>query len=283
MKRDYSILTTIWFLAGLLVLLLNDLVLKEAFANWFTGKLSDFAGLFIFPLFWTVLLPKHKNKIFWLTALCFTFWKSSYSQVLIDSWNNLGLFGISRVVDYTDLMALSILPFAYFINEKKEEIRIIKVQPVFPIIVASFSFMATSYDTNVDVEKEYMFPFSKDTLERRIFYLPGINNPIRQQVKSVSSNRMLSQNNLDSNQQDKNNLDLFVKDTMEIFIYEDFCFEGYTADIILFGNDESSGLKLTNFHHVCPKDGAQLFIKSRDDLKILTESFEKNVIHELNK
>ena len=39
------------FLVGLGILLLNDFYLKYAFSNAFTGKLSDVAGLFIFPFF----------------------------------------------------------------------------------------------------------------------------------------------------------------------------------------------------------------------------------------
>jgi len=39
------------FIVGLGLLLLNDHVLKATYGNWFTGKLSDVAGLLIFPLF----------------------------------------------------------------------------------------------------------------------------------------------------------------------------------------------------------------------------------------
>ncbi len=37
------------FLAAVLLLLLNDHWLKQAYPGWLTGKLSDFAGLFFFP------------------------------------------------------------------------------------------------------------------------------------------------------------------------------------------------------------------------------------------
>jgi hypothetical protein len=36
--------------------LLNDHVLKHAYANWWTGKLSDAAGLIVFPCFLAVLI-----------------------------------------------------------------------------------------------------------------------------------------------------------------------------------------------------------------------------------
>ncbi|HIA35943.1 MAG TPA: hypothetical protein EYN89_04195 [Flavobacteriales bacterium] len=144
MTRDFKILTTFWFLTGLTLLLLNDFVFKGLYSNWLTGKLSDFAGLFIFPLFWTVLLPRHKSKVFWLTGLFFIFWKSPFSQTFIDTWNNLGLLTISRVVDYTDFVALTVLPFAFYIETIKEKIRAIRLTPYIPLTLSAFAFIATS-------------------------------------------------------------------------------------------------------------------------------------------
>lgn len=37
-------------LIGVAVVVLNDHVLKDRYGNWFTGKLSDAAGVFVFPL-----------------------------------------------------------------------------------------------------------------------------------------------------------------------------------------------------------------------------------------
>ena len=45
--RSVHILGSPGFLVGLLLLLSNDFVFKEQFHNGFTGKLSDFAGLFV--------------------------------------------------------------------------------------------------------------------------------------------------------------------------------------------------------------------------------------------
>ncbi len=142
--RDARILTTLWFISGLSILLLNDFIFKEAYGNWLTGKLSDFAGLFIFPLFWTVIFPRFKKTIFVLTGVLFLLWKSSMSQGGIDLWNNLGVFPISRVQDYTDLMALSILPLAYFLEKQKEKLLVVRLHPVLPLLLALFSFVATS-------------------------------------------------------------------------------------------------------------------------------------------
>jgi len=71
MKRNLDVLVSPAFLLGLFLLLLNDYFLKAVFHNWFTGKLSDFAGLFIFPLFWTALFPRYKKSIYYITAFLF--------------------------------------------------------------------------------------------------------------------------------------------------------------------------------------------------------------------
>lgn len=39
------------------LLVLNDHVLKQAYPSWWTGKLSDFAGLIFFPVFLGALVP----------------------------------------------------------------------------------------------------------------------------------------------------------------------------------------------------------------------------------
>ncbi|MGX7666753.1 hypothetical protein [Flavobacterium pedocola] len=154
MKRNLKIFTTLWFIIALTVLLLNDLVLKGIFGNFITGKLSDFAGLFIFSLFWTALFPTHKNKIFTLTGLLFIFWKSPFSQELINLWNSLGLLNVNRTVDYFDLIALTVLPVAYWFENQKDNLKTIQLHPIIPIVAASFAFMATSR-AKVEPEEHY--------------------------------------------------------------------------------------------------------------------------------
>ena len=59
------------FIAGLITLLMNDFYLKYAFSNVLTGKLSDFAGLFIFPFFFSAVKPQSKKTIYLATAAVF--------------------------------------------------------------------------------------------------------------------------------------------------------------------------------------------------------------------
>ena len=64
MKRDTSIFQTPIFILSLTLLLLNDFWWKQIFHNSLTGKISDFAGLVVFPLFFTAFLPQFKKTIF---------------------------------------------------------------------------------------------------------------------------------------------------------------------------------------------------------------------------
>jgi hypothetical protein len=140
MKVNLRILTSTAFLIGLILLLLNDFVFKGLYGNWITGKLSDFAGLFIFPLFWTAFFPKFKKHIFISIALIFLWWKSPFSGSFIHFCNEFLAYPIARVVDYTDLLALFILPIAYYYNPKS----FLKINPVGLALVSAFAFAATS-------------------------------------------------------------------------------------------------------------------------------------------
>lgn len=176
MKRNLDLLTSPGFVAGLLLLLANDLLLKPVFHNAFTGKLSDFAGLFVFPLFWSALAPRRRREIYVLTALGFVFWKSAYAQPLIDAWNSLGLLRVARVVDPTDLLALVALPasFAYLRRRGAAESRpspfALRRAATFAVLLLSvFAFAATSYRTHFDYEgQEFTFADSAEGLVDRL-------------------------------------------------------------------------------------------------------------------
>jgi hypothetical protein len=85
------------FLLSLGLLLLNDFFLKQLYGNWFTGKLSDFAGLFAFTFFFIALCPRHRQKIIILVSVVFIYWKSELSQPLIFIFTGTG------IVRYTHL------------------------------------------------------------------------------------------------------------------------------------------------------------------------------------
>lgn len=101
------------FIIGLIGLLLNDHFLKDYYGNWWTGKLSDFVGVLILPLFLKFLFSVSDRKAIATTVLLFLFWKSPLSQNCIAILNSLTSYSIGRVVDYTDYIAFLMLPLSY--------------------------------------------------------------------------------------------------------------------------------------------------------------------------
>lgn len=266
--------TSSGFVLGLFLLLLNDFYLKSAFSNDFTGKLSDFAGLFIFPIFWTVFFPKYKNAIYLATALFFVYWKSVYSEGFIDMLNVF--LPVSRVVDFSDNMALIILPFSYFYMETKPTFYL-PIKPVFVTIIALFSFVASSYDTNINVSKKYNFSSPKDSLLHKML-LTSSNHlyfDVHTIVNKTGCHRYTEYDG-DSIQLKKVLLEnLFNSDdTIYLRVQDSFCFGHYEAKTILKGDKLNSELLLFGFFHTCPDKGDK-------DKKILLQSFENKVIKQL--
>lgn len=201
-----QILISPLFLIGLTILLLNDFVLKNQFHNFLTGKLSDFAGLFIFPLFFSAFFPKRKFLIYVLTSVLFVFWKSPFSQGLIHIWNSLGLFGIGRTIDYSDLLSLSMLSFSYFysktIEQKMFSVDFTKrIYTSFVILLSIFAFTATSYkeDRNVNFDKSYTFKGSKEQLIANLKNLP-ITSKLQFRSETEILGNTMPQNKIDAEQ-----------------------------------------------------------------------------------
>lgn len=153
MKANWrtDILLTPLFLSGLATLLLNDFVLKHEYSNVLTGKLSDFAGLFIFPIFFSAMFPKFSKVVYGLTIVIFGYWNSALSQSLITILNTSGIH-IGRTIDPDDFLAFGILPFSYIhFNNLIAKPRVDK-QTHMRIAIASiaiFSFIATTLPQQV--------------------------------------------------------------------------------------------------------------------------------------
>lgn len=167
-ERPLHLLASPGFLTGLFLLLLNDFVLKHQFHNALTGKLSDVAGLFIFPLFWSAMFPNRKRANYLATAIGFVFWKTPYSQPLIDGWNALKFFPLARTVDPSDTAALLILPFS-FISSFRYPRYAVRRPVIYGIAAVSlFAFTATSYRDVKRFDNEYRFPLAKAELIKRM-------------------------------------------------------------------------------------------------------------------
>ncbi len=135
------------FVIGLLILFLNDHYLKLEFSNWITGKISDFAGVLIAPMIISYFFPKNIKVNIFFVALFFLFWKSSFSQSFIDFYNRFAFISITRVVDYSDLLSLSVLPISYYFLkfiDRFSRLKINYVNPIFFLIPSAILFMATA-------------------------------------------------------------------------------------------------------------------------------------------
>jgi hypothetical protein len=168
MKKRLEIFMNPLFVGALVILLFNDFFLKSHFYNFITGKLSDITGLFIFPLFWIAFFPKYRKQICIFTALFFIFWKSELSQVIINSWNALSLFNISRVVDYTDLFALPVIFFSYRYSLKEKHFYLPRIAVVPIAVLAFIAFCATSYNNNFTYNRTYQLQISKHEVIERL-------------------------------------------------------------------------------------------------------------------
>jgi hypothetical protein len=145
-----SLLISKGFVIGLLILIINDFLLKSLLGNWFTGKLSDFAGLFIFPIFLTALFPKAIRFNYIFTVLFFVFWKTELSQPFINYINTLG-FPASRVVDYTDLIAFVVLPFSYrYCSHQQNAVPTVFYQKIVTYLMGITAFVAFSATSKIN-------------------------------------------------------------------------------------------------------------------------------------
>lgn len=147
--RNLKPLSNTVFIIGLLVLLLNDQWWKAAFHNDWTGKISDFAGMLIFPMFLVAVTRMRTLTAILLTAIGFIYWKSPFSQPLIDGINSLGGLQFARVVDYTDLWAFLVFPLTFIALEKPmhfniESIHTRRLAQFIILPLSLFAFIATS-------------------------------------------------------------------------------------------------------------------------------------------
>lgn len=161
-------------IACVLVLAVNDWVLKPALHNALTGKLSDVAGVAAFALFWAALFPRHRAHAYVTTAMGFAWWKSPASQPLIDAWNAAGWMPVGRVVDWTDLLALAVLPLLYRYHARPVAMpRLRRVMG--PVVAAAcvLAFGATSQFRAFShpLDAQYAFELPPDSLLQRMYEL----------------------------------------------------------------------------------------------------------------
>jgi len=145
-RNKYHLLNYV-FIFCLVVLFVNDHYIKFNYSGWLSGKLSDAAGIIILPLILAYIFPKIGKMAVIVSALLFLFWKSEFSQALIDLYNQYSFVETSRIIDYSDLVVFVFLPAPYYIINNINQLDFIKVNQINPlaILIPSFAVLiATS-------------------------------------------------------------------------------------------------------------------------------------------
>jgi hypothetical protein len=158
MTKNNPIILHPLFIISLILLLINDLYFKAHFHNAITGKLSDITGLIVFSQFLISILGfKHQKYIYLSIALFFTFWKSSYSQGLIEIWSQT-FYTIHRNIDPSDLLCLLVFVLLYkypLINlSLKSDLQQLKIPLYF---LALLAILATSRAKTLDTNRFYLY------------------------------------------------------------------------------------------------------------------------------
>lgn len=260
-KNSLSILVSPAFLVGLGLLLLNDFFLKPTFHNWFTGKLSDFAGLFIFPLFFTAFFSERKRWIYAVTGIGFVFWKSEFSQPFIDLWNAQPYYQIDRVVDYTDLVALLVLPLSLLYPRRSPSGKVTPILVYVSCVVAVFAFAATSLARHrILYTEDYQFDVTQKQLINRIEQLSEIQFPGQATADTAQKDFLFKS---------KNSLPI----KFEIW-HKDY---SHRSDILVIPIPNGSQISLISIEIRNPQK------PSEERKKELRQIFERDIIEELKK
>jgi len=109
------------------------------FSNVLTGKLSDFSGVLVFGLLFNFFSDKNRRLNALFVIVLFTFWKSPLSESLIFAWNDLHIFPVARVVDYSDLLAFAVLPLVTHLPFSE---RTKFSSPIYSNVILCFTFFA---------------------------------------------------------------------------------------------------------------------------------------------
>lgn len=172
------------FLIALGILLVNDFYLKAVFHNDLTGKLSDFSGLFAVSLAVSAFAPRRVVPANVFLSIAFVIWKTPLVEGLIGTWNSMGTFVVGRTVDYTDCIALLILPFAtlYFRSipspKRLSFSRHKQVASCSVILISVFAFTATTLksDRHLTLSNGYAIRERQQEIESVLRKNPQVSN-----------------------------------------------------------------------------------------------------------
>lgn len=156
-------------------------------------------------------------------------------------------------------------------------------KPIFFLIFASFFLLSHKTITYIDFKRTYVFNYSIDTLKSKIYSLKYIENIYQMENYLIDSTGRYLNHKLygDTLKVGHFQIDKFVKDTMRLEIYDNFCFNGYFANFIISGDTKKSMLSLIGFTHFCAEDKRK-FLKWKSDKYKLSKSFKRIIIMQLN-
>jgi hypothetical protein len=156
MRKRLALIIHPFYLFCLLLLLSNDHVFKVAWPSALTGKLSDFAGLFVVGVLAAVVYPPAFRSRAQLMAIelalgaTFVSWKIGPVEPLLNAINSwIGYPWLSRTVDATDLIALPMLAVAFaFVRSGRNwpdtGIRFRRVSLAAVLLTSGFAVIATT-------------------------------------------------------------------------------------------------------------------------------------------
>jgi YD repeat-containing protein len=204
------------FVLALVVLVLNDHVLKQAYPGWVTGKLSDVAGLVVAPLLLAVPLtllrvPRALLIGIALTGLGFTLTKTSAAGAAItsDLWSLTGIPTHIRA-DVTDLLALPALYAAWLVDR-----RVVRRQPadwrsamafatglvMLPLTVLSTAATSCDEPDTVQSVVRATLPFTPSDKTRETRLVVGID--FRKEVSLDATGRLTRLTDADRDELDR--------------------------------------------------------------------------------
>lgn len=143
-----ALLHPLW-MGALLILLLNDHIFKFAYSNVLTGKLSDFAGLFIAPVLLGILFNIKKRQTFIFAGLLIgaVFTLLNLFSAFAQKWDAMMslVYSWKTTPDPTDLIALIVIPMSlYFFSTRSPKKKNYRWIPVF--FIGLLASIATSPD-----------------------------------------------------------------------------------------------------------------------------------------
>lgn len=164
-QRIRAIATSWPFMISLAALLLNDIYLKHHYAGLLTGKLSDFSGIFLVALIFFTLLPRWPYPVSSVVVATFVWWKSPLSEKFIGLVQQAGGAGFGRIIDYTDLFALAIVPLAYVISQCVEsyQISVCTLRRVLATPMLAIAFLATLGTSVMPLHRGYEIRETKES------------------------------------------------------------------------------------------------------------------------